>query len=57
MIYKATIYLIIKYNKIKCMSREKTLKKMGVENNIENKQSLYFVIILLFVLVNKLFKK
>ena len=39
------------------MSREKTLKKMGVENNIENKQSLYFVIILLFVLVDKLFKK
>ena len=39
------------------MSREKTLKKMDVENNIENKQCLYFVMILLFVLVDKLFKK
>ena len=37
------------------MSREKTLKK-GYEN-IENEQFLYFVIILLFVLVDKLFKK
>ena len=37
------------------MSREKTLKK-GYEN-IENEQCLYFVIMLLFVLVDKLFKK
>ena len=37
------------------MSREKTLKK-GYEN-IENEQRLYFVLILLFVLVDKLFKK
>ena len=36
------------------MSREKTLKK-GYENT-ENEQCLYFVIILLFVLVDKLFK-
>ena len=52
---KANVYLIIKQKQYKCMSREKTLKK-GYEN-IENELYLYFVIILPFVLVDKLFKK